>query len=103
MGMLTATGGGVIRDVRTHEQTVITRRQLYVTVALVGAACYATLYALGDDEMTAETLALLSGFLLRAAAIIFDIRMGPPGGFIRVGVVDNQSYDERTKHDDEFA
>ena len=85
MGMLTATGGGVIRDVLTNEKPMITSGQLYATVALVGAACYACLHSLGFVEMLAEALAFLTGFLLRAAAIIFNISMGPPGEFIRVG------------------
>jgi uncharacterized membrane protein YeiH len=85
MGMLTATGGGVIRDVLTHEEPMITSGQLYATVALVGAACYAFLNYLGVVEWLSESLAFLSCFLLRAAAIIFNIRMGPPGEFIRVG------------------
>jgi uncharacterized membrane protein YeiH len=85
MGMLTATGGGVIRDVLTSEKPMITSGQLYASVALIGAACYAFLHSLGVVEMLAESLAFLIGFLLRAAAIIFNIRMGPPGEFIRVG------------------
>jgi uncharacterized membrane protein YeiH len=85
MGMLTATGGGVIRDVLTNEKPMITSGQLYATVALVGAACYALLLSLGAHEILAESLAFLLGFLLRAAAIIYNIRMGPPGEFIRVG------------------
>lgn len=85
MGMLTATGGGVIRDLLTNEKPMITSGQLYATVALVGAACYAFLHSLGCVEMLAEALAFLTGFLLRAAAIIFNISMGPPGELIRAG------------------
>jgi uncharacterized membrane protein YeiH len=90
MGMLTATGGGLIRDVITNEQPMITSGQLYATVALLGAACYAALRAAPVAEMTAESVAFLSCFLLRAAAIHFNIRMGPPGEFIRVGAVESQ-------------
>jgi uncharacterized membrane protein YeiH len=89
MGMLTATGGGVIRDVLTNEQPMITSGQLYASVALVGAACYAVMRWINADEILAESLAFLVCFVLRAAAIIFDIRMGPPGEFIRVGVKDS--------------
>lgn len=85
MGMLTATGGGVIRDVITNEEPMITSGQLYATVALAGAACYAGLRSVGAPETLAELSAFLLGFLIRAAAIVFNIRMGPPGEFIRVG------------------
>jgi uncharacterized membrane protein YeiH len=97
MGMLTATGGGVIRDVITNEQPMITGGQLYATVALVGAACYAALRAVAVSEVAAESLAFLLCFLLRAAAIHFNIRMGPPGEFIRVGAIESQVEEERTK------
>ena len=85
MGMLTATGGGVIRDVLTNEKPMITGGQLYASVALVGATFYVALRSIGTDEMLAESLAFLGCFVLRAAAIVFNIRMGPPGEFIRIG------------------
>ncbi len=40
MGMLTATGGGVVRDVLTGTKPMITSGQLYATAALTGATCY---------------------------------------------------------------
>ena len=79
MGMVTATGGGVIRDVLAKSKPMITGGQLYCTAALVAAACYAALIYLSLTEAIAELLAFLSCFLLRAAAIRFNIRMGPPG------------------------
>jgi len=85
MGMVTATGGGVIRDVLTNTQPMILCGQLYATAALAGALIYALLTYLALPEGVAELLAFLAAFALRAAAIIFDIRMGPPGEFIRVG------------------
>jgi len=85
MGMVTATGGGVIRDVLTNTQPMILRGQLYATAALAGSLTYASLTYLALPEGVAELLAFLAAFALRAAAIIFDIRMGPPGEFIRVG------------------
>jgi hypothetical protein len=33
----------------------------------------------------AELLAVLAAFSLRAVAIIYNIRMGPPGEFLRIG------------------
>ena len=40
MGVLTATFGGVIRDVLAHEPSVLLQRELYVTPALAGAAAF---------------------------------------------------------------
>ena len=85
MGMVTATGGGVIRDVLTQTRPMILCVELYATAALVGSLGYAVLVKLALPESLAELLAFLAAFSLRAAAIIFNIRMGPPGAFISIG------------------
>jgi hypothetical protein len=46
---------------------------------------YASLRYLGVPEITAQLVACLAAFSLRASAIVFNIRMGPPGEFIRFG------------------
>ncbi len=85
MGALTATGGGVVRDVLTQTRPMITRGELYATAALAGSTTYVclTYFALVPDF--AAPIAFLVAFSLRAAAIVFNIRMGPPGEFIRIG------------------
>jgi uncharacterized membrane protein YeiH len=85
MGMVTATGGGLIRDVLTNSQPMILCGQPYATAALLGSLSYAVLRYLAVPEIPAEAIACMSAFALRACAIIFDIRMGPPGEFIRIG------------------
>ena len=85
MGMVTATGGGVIRDTITNQLPMIMRGQLYATAALLGSLGYAGLRHIGVPEIPSELVACLAAFGLRATAIIFDIRMGPPGEFIRIG------------------
>jgi uncharacterized membrane protein YeiH len=94
MGMVTATGGGIIRDVLTNTQPMILCGQLYATAALLGSLGYASLRHFGVPEIPAELVACLAAFSLRASAIIFDIRMGPPGEFIRIGKTD----DDHLKH-----
>lgn len=86
MGMVTATGGGVIRDVLTNTQPIILCGQLYATAALLGSLSYASLRYFAIPEIPAEAIACLAAFSLRACAIIFDIRTGPPGEFIRIGM-----------------
>jgi uncharacterized membrane protein YeiH len=85
MGMVTATGGGVIRDVLTNTQPMILCGQLYASAALLGSLSYATLRYLGVAEIPAESVSCLAAFSLRASSIIFNIRMGPPGEFVRLG------------------
>ncbi|MFW5835231.1 MAG: trimeric intracellular cation channel family protein [Pseudomonadota bacterium] len=85
MGMITATGGGVLRDVVANRQPLITQGQLYATAALVGASTYALLDPLALPGPLREALAFWAGFLLRAVAIRFDVRLGPPGRALRIG------------------
>jgi uncharacterized membrane protein YeiH len=85
MGMVTATGGGVIRDVLTNTQPMIVSGQVYATAALLGSLSYGSMRYVGVPEIPSELVASLAAFSLRASAIIFNIRMGPPGEFVRFG------------------
>lgn len=85
MGMVTATGGGLIRDVLTNTKPLIMSGELYATAALVGALSYATLVRSGVSDVAAQVLAIVGAFSLRAAAIVLNIQMGPPGEFMRIG------------------
>ena len=66
MGVITATFGGIVRDILGGESPVILRHEIYVTAALVGAALFVALSSYG---VTRE-IGLASG-LLTAAAIRF--------------------------------
>jgi hypothetical protein len=49
-------------------------------------------------------VAFLAAFSLRASAIVFNIRMGPPGEFIRLGKTDedsNQQQDDSNQQQSE--
>ncbi len=59
--------------------------QPYATVALLGSLCYATLRHFDVPEVASEIIACAGAFALRASAILFDIRMGPPGEFLTIG------------------
>ncbi|MDJ0809825.1 MAG: trimeric intracellular cation channel family protein [Desulfobacterales bacterium] len=85
MGALTATGGGVVRDVLTQTRPMITCGELYATAALAGASTYVLLNHFSLVPGFAALIAFLVAFSLRAAAVVFNIRMGPPGEFIRIG------------------
>ncbi|WP_246481057.1 trimeric intracellular cation channel family protein [Motiliproteus sediminis] len=75
MGVMTATFGGIIRDVLCGESLVLGGRELYVTAALAGASTHLglVLISVPDD------LALLGGFVvalgLRSAAILFGLKL----------------------------
>jgi uncharacterized membrane protein YeiH len=85
MGMVTATGGGVIRDIITNTQPMIISGQVYATAALMGSLGYASMKHFGVPELASEVIAILMAFSLRASAIKYNIRMGPPGEFLSIG------------------
>ncbi len=71
MGVLTACFGGIIRDVLAHEPSVLLRRELYVSCALVGASVFVVLEALGLSDFSAGMGGFAAAFLVRGAAIIW--------------------------------
>ena len=84
MGVLTASFGGVVRDVLAQEPSVLLRRELYVTPALVGAAVFVGLNALQLSIVVAGGLGFLAAFIVRGGSIVFGWQMpgftgrGPP-------------------------
>jgi uncharacterized membrane protein YeiH len=80
MGVLTATFGGVIRDVLAGEPSVLLRREIYVTAALAGAALLVLLRGLGWPVAAAGPAGFVVAFALRAGAIRFGWSLpGFPG------------------------
>lgn len=80
MGGVTATFGGVLRDVLLNEAPLILKQDIYATAALVGAGIYIGMLELGVMAAIAAPLAALTTFLIRAAAIAFDIPSPKFGG-----------------------
>ena len=76
LGMLTAVGGSVVRDLLAHELPSLLRwdRALYAVPALVGATVVAVLIAMGRlNGFTASGAALIA-FALRMLALRYDWR-----------------------------
>ncbi len=72
MGVITATFGGVVRDVLGGESPVILSREIYVSAALGGAAVFVTLAATGIVREYALASGFLIAFAIRAAALRWD-------------------------------
>ncbi len=75
MGALTATFGGIIRDVLAGEPSILLRRELYITPAIVSAAVFIVLRTLGVDWTMASAIAVALGFIVRAGAIAWKWHM----------------------------
>ncbi|MHC1547238.1 trimeric intracellular cation channel family protein [Phyllobacterium sp. K27] len=70
-GILTATFGGILRDIVSGEPSVLMRREIYVTAALAGSSAYTLLYKLSVAPEIAALVAALAAFAVRGGALYF--------------------------------
>ena len=80
MGVLTATFGGVIRDVLAHEPSVLLQRELYVTPALAGTTAFIGLSLVGAPAVVAGVVGFALAFVIRAGAILWGWSLPGFGG-----------------------
>ena len=78
MGVVSATGGGVMRDVLTDTPPMITKGQLYATAALAGAVVYVLLITFIGSVWVAAIVGALTTLAIRVLAVVYDIHLGPP-------------------------
>jgi uncharacterized membrane protein YeiH len=69
MGVITATFGGIIRDVLGNESPVVLSREIYVTAALIGASMFIVLSGFGLARESALGAGLLAGLIVRGMAL----------------------------------
>ena len=75
MGVITASVGGIIRDILAGEPSILLRPELYVTAAALAAGLFVLLTWLGVSGFIAAPLAAALGFALRAAAILKGLKL----------------------------
>jgi uncharacterized membrane protein YeiH len=75
LGVATATFGGIIRDILGGDSPVILRREIYVTASFLGASVFVLLHYLGLPKDAAIAAGFIAAFLLRAAAITFNLSL----------------------------
>lgn len=73
LGAVSATFGGLIRDVLLNEPSLFMKQDVYVTAALAGGGAYVGLLELGLAGAAAAPLAAFAAFAIRAASIVFNI------------------------------
>ncbi|MEM6381240.1 MAG: trimeric intracellular cation channel family protein [Pseudomonadota bacterium] len=71
MGMITGTVGGILRDVIAGEPSVLMRREIYITSALVAGVVYVGMRELGFASPVPALVGFSAAFGLRAGAIAF--------------------------------
>ncbi len=69
MGVLTASFGGIVRDLLAGEPSILLRREIYVSAAALGAGTYVGLTLLGLSLWPAAIIGAAAGFGLRGIAI----------------------------------
>ncbi|OHV77450.1 trimeric intracellular cation channel family protein [Rhizobium sp. LCM 4573] len=69
MGALTATFGGIMRDLIAHEPSVLLRPEIYITAALAGACGFTAGQALGMPAYASSACGVVIAFALRGGAI----------------------------------
>ena len=70
MGTITATAGGILRDIVCTEVPLVLRREIYATAAALGAAVFILAQGAGAGRVLAVSLGIAVGFGARAAAIL---------------------------------
>jgi uncharacterized membrane protein YeiH len=83
LGAITATFGGLIRDVVAQEPSVMLRRELYVTPAVVAASVFVICLSLGATQNLSAVVGFALGFGLRAGSLIYGWQL--PGYKSRPG------------------
>jgi uncharacterized membrane protein YeiH len=74
LGIVTAIGGGLIRDVLAGRQTLLMSRELYATPVMVGCTLYVVLlYLIPQYQFISAVCCCLCIFGIRAAAIHWQL------------------------------
>lgn len=69
MAVITASFGGLIRDVLAGEKTILLRQEIYLSAIFVGSGAYIGLIELGFDKNIAAGMGFLSCLLIRGLAL----------------------------------
>jgi uncharacterized membrane protein YeiH len=71
MGVMSATFGGIVRDMICAQLPLMLRQEIYATCAAAGAGLYVLLAKLGVAESAALLAGFIAAFAIRAAALRF--------------------------------
>jgi len=77
LGTVTATTGGILRDILCNELPLILRREIYITAAAAAAATYVMLRLAPLPRDAALLAGIATGFAIRAAAITWGWSLPP--------------------------
>jgi len=72
MGVVTATVGGIIRDILGQEPSIILRREIYVTASFAGAIVLVVADSVGTGREVAIAAGFAAALVIRGLAIVFS-------------------------------
>ena len=75
LAILSALGGGLIRDVVCTETPLLLKREIYATAAAAGAASLVVAHGLGLPDAVAIALGLGTAFTIRAVALAWGLSL----------------------------
>ena len=75
LGAMTASFGGVLRDILCNEIPVIFRKEIYATACILGGTLYFVISQLGVPEQYAYVAGILAVIVMRILAVRFSIRL----------------------------
>lgn len=75
MGAMTASAGGLIRDVVANEEPLLLKHDIYATAALLASFVYFVSIQMGLGDLASFGAGLVAGFALRGLAIIFGLSL----------------------------
>ncbi|PWK70672.1 trimeric intracellular cation channel family protein [Aminobacter sp. AP02] len=71
MGLLTATFGGILRDLLAGEPSVLLKPEIYVSAAMVGAGIYTLAEIAELPPQASAVVAFVAAFMVRGGALKF--------------------------------
>jgi uncharacterized membrane protein YeiH len=77
LGVVTASFGGIIRDILAGDVPLALRKEIYVTAAFLGSATFSVCVVMGLPYSVAGPAGFVAGFGLRALAILRDWSLPP--------------------------
>lgn len=75
MGVITCVFGGILRDVLANQENMLLRREIYISVALLGSGVFVILIKFGLNFWLCAIIAVLCAFILRAGAMVYGWKL----------------------------
>lgn len=75
LGLISATFGGVIRDVLCNEIPLIFRKEIYATAGIIGGLCYLGFYMFGLNNDITLIVCVLAIIAIRVLSVLLGWKM----------------------------